>query len=97
MNSIMGQLEQRRYPRRPQAQMASLPSCSCSRFRCGHSKPRCWLVGTILRPSARAKRQVRGVKESPENNICCLSNRLNMFDSAIESLTRVDSNALFRF
>ena len=44
-----------------------------------------------------AKRQVRGVKESPENNICCLSNRLNMFDSAIESLTRVDSNALFRF
>ena len=44
-----------------------------------------------------AKRQVRGVKESPENNICCLSNRLSMFDSAIESLTRVDSNALFRF
>ena len=45
----------------------------------------------------RAKRQVRGVKESPEMGVCCLSNRLNMFDSAIESLTRVDSNALFRF
>ena len=46
-----------------------------------------------------AKRQVRGVKESPEMGVCvcCLSNRLNMFDSAIESLTRVDSNALFRF
>ena len=47
--------------------------------------------------AAPAKRQVRGGQESPEMGVCCLSNRLNMFDSAIESLTRVDSNALFRF
>ena len=44
-----------------------------------------------------AKRQVRGGQESPEMGVCCLSNRLTMFDSAIESLTHVDSNALFRF
>ena len=46
---------------------------------------------------ALAKRQVRGGQESPEMGVCCLSNRLTMFDSAIESLTHVDSNALFRF
>ena len=49
------------------------------------------------KPHGRAKRQVRGVKESPKWVRSSLSNRLNMFDSAIESLTRVDSNALFRF
>ena len=40
-----------------------------------------------------AKRQVRGVKESPEMVRCCLSERLNMLNSAIESFTRVESNA----
>ena len=50
-----------------------------------HSDP-CWA----------AKRQVRGVKESTEMVRCILSKRLNMFNSAIESLTRVDSNALYR-
>jgi len=54
-------------------------------------------VPVKYRRNHRAKRQVRGVKESPENNRRSVSKRLDMFDSAIESLTRVDSNALFRF
>ena len=43
-----------------------------------------------------AKRQVRGFQESPKMVRCCLSKRLDMFDSAINSLTRVESNAPYR-
>ena len=44
----------------------------------------------------QAKRQVRGVQESTDMVRCSLSKRLNMFNSAIESFTRVaDSNALY--
>ena len=54
-------------------------------------------AATFVAIEEEARRQVRGGQESPEMGVCCLSNRLNMFDSAIESLTHVDSNALFRF
>mgnify|MGYP004241759065 CR=1 FL=1 len=66
-----------------------------STFLHGLGLVRCETVPVYSR--SKAKRQVRGGQESPEMGVCCLSNRLNMFDSAIESLTHVDSNALFRF
>ena len=44
-----------------------------------------------------AKRQVRGVQESPEMVRCCLSGRLNMITSALERAWRADSDKYIVF
>ena len=45
----------------------------------------------------QAKRQVRGVQESPEMVRCCLSGRLNMITSALERAWRGDSDEYIVF
>ena len=45
----------------------------------------------------KAKRQVRGVQESPEMVRCCLSGRLNMITSALERAWRGDSDKYIVF